>query len=388
MTLRQIWGRIIGRSEQEPPELRRLFYGSIVFILVGIAMAVGFALINGLWTFPGRPCGVGWLGCQRQLSELDAHGEKVKGQIEVANKRKVFFEGSLSDSTPVKNPYYSVARIRILEEEEQLKKLNAQARWYQVQSLKDSLWLLGGIFFIPVLVSFVMGRLMLLHGTRCIGGGPDRWKAGYLIFAGLGAGSIIVQEIRTSVLAHGDKIWFGWMSFCISPGAWLSMWLTYIGLGMAVAYPLCIIWSYSRAKRKPKSLDAQDPDGSWGVGKYVLFLQTWALVTFIFAITVTVIYMGVSATAGRVSVGSSLPAALLVACAVAVGWRLVWSGIGIRLEYLRQLKLAGRTWSELQAQKLAPDPTTGFLGDSWWKLPTTVLGALTAIWAVAQLGMR
>jgi hypothetical protein len=54
--------------------------------------------------------------------------------------------------------------------------------------------------------------------------------------------------------------------------------------------------------------------------------------------------------------------ALLAAIAAVVGCRLLWNGIGVRI--------------------------IGFLGDTWWKLPATIFGALTAMWALTQLLLR
>jgi len=382
------WQWLMFRNAGEPHPLRRLFWLGFALILVGNAVAIGFALRNRLWEFKDPPPGVTWYRCKCQLDERRKNDKKLQRQICVANARKEYFEASLSDSNP-SNPYFSAARTRILEEEEVLKKLNDQAKWYQVQSLKDSVWLLAGIFLIPVLLSFCAGRLILIHGARCTGDdGPDRWKAAYFVFTALGASSIIGREIFTSALPVGDRIWFRWNSFCICPAAWFSMWLTFIGIGMVVAYPLCIVWCYSRTNWRPKFLDCQAPDGCWGVGSYVLFLQTWALTIFILVITGSVLYIDISATWGRFTIAYAVPPAILAACTVVVGLRLVWNGIGIRLEYQKQLESLGTTWAEIQALKPPPDPTIGFLGDTWWKLPATIFGALTAMWALTQLLLR
>jgi hypothetical protein len=307
----------------------------------------------------------------------------------VANARKEFFAASLSQSDPSQNPYFAAARARVSEEEELLKKLNAQAELYPVKSLKDSLWILAGVFLTPVFLSFCAGRLMLLHGARCfVEAGPVRWKTAYWVFTGVGAASIILPSVLASALVHGGTILFDWESICICRGAWLSMWLAFIGLGLAVAYPSCIIWCYSRADTRPKSLHLQAPDGCWGVGRYVLFLQTWTLAIFIFVITGSVLYIDISATAGRFTIAYTAPVAVLAACAAVVGWRLVWNGIAIRLEYQKSLLKLGKTWGQIQEQKPPPDPTNSFLGDTWWKLPATIFGALTALWALTQLLLR
>jgi hypothetical protein len=380
-----LWEKLAARNADEPPQLRHLFYASLILILAGNALAFAFALMNGLWAFEKAPQGVTWLRCCSQLKERSKNEKRLQAQIAVANKRKDTFEKSL-DPNPSNDSYFSIARAGVLEEEEALKKLNAQARWYQVQSLHDSLWMIAGIFLVPVLLSFCAGRLMLIHGARSVGGGgPGRWRTAYWVFTGLGAGSIILREIVTSALAGGDKIWFGWMSFCICPGAWFSMWLTFIGLGMVVAYPSCIIWCFSRTDRRPATLDAQATDGCWGVGNYVLFLQTWSLAIFIFVITGSVLYIDISATAGRFAIAYAAPPMLLAVCAAVVGSRLVWNGIGIRLSYQNQLESLGRKWPDIQAQKPPPDPTIGFLGDNWWKLPATIFAALTALWTLTQL---
>lgn len=383
------WKKLMARNAGEPPALRRLFYWSFACILVGNVVAICVALANGLWTFTDAPRGVSWFRCECQLRDRAQNDAKVQDQIRVAKARKEFFEASLSQSDPSQNPYFAAARARMSEEEEALKKLNAQAELYPVKSLKDSLWILAGVFLTPVILSFCAGRLMLIHGARCFGAdGPVRWKTAYWVFTGVGAGSIILPPVLASALAHGGTILFDWESICICPGAWFSMWLAFIGLGMAVAYPSCIIWCYSRADKMPAPLDPQAPDGCWGAGKYVLFLQTWALAIFIFVIAGSVLYIDISATAGRFTIAYTAPVAVLAACAAVVGSRLVWNGIAIRLEYQKSLLKLGKTWGEIQAQKPPPDPTIGFLGDTWWKLPATVFGALTAMWALTQLLLR
>jgi hypothetical protein len=383
------WKTLTARNAGEPRSLRWLFHASFGFIAVGSGLAICFAVANGLWAFTDAPHGVSWFHCQCQLKERGENDAKVQDQIRVAKARKEFFEASLSQPDPSQNPYFLIARTRLLEEEEAIGKLKAQATWYRVQSLRDSLWLLVGSFLVPVLLSFLAGRLMLIHGARCFGGaGPVRWKTAYFAFTGLGAGSIILREIFAGALAHGDRVWFSWMSFCICPGAWFSMWLAFIGLGLAVAYPCCVIWCYSRADTRPKSFHLQAPDGCWGVGRYVLFLQTWTVAIFVFVITGSVLYIDITAASGRFSIAYAGPPALLAAIAAVVGWRLLWNGIAVRLGYQRSLRSLGNTWGEIQAQKPPPDPTIGFLGDTWWKLPATIFGAFAALWALTQLLLR
>ena len=340
---------------------------------------------KGLWDFKKPPQGIDWLNCKCQLDERRTNDAAIQTQMCASQKRKKIFEGALRDTI---NPYFSTARKGLLEEEEVVKKLQQEAELYRVHSFKESRMLIFWNFFVPFLLSFVAGRLMLIHYARSIGVGEIvKWKTTYTVFSILGASSIILTQVVTSVFSIHGPIWFGWMSFCISPWAWFSMWLSFIGLGMAVAYPSTIIWCYSRSCMRPKSLDFQSPYGSCGVGSYVLFLQTWSVLIFIFVILGSVVYIDIDSIAGRFSFWYAVPPALLMACAFLVGSRLVWNGVCIRLEYQKQLISLGRT-RDIQALKLPPDPTIGFLGDNWWKLPATIIGAFTVMWTIAQILLR
>ena len=133
--------------------------------------------------------------------------------------------------------------------------------------------------------------------------------------------------------------------------------LTYIGLGMAVAYPATIIWCYSSAERRPAMLDAQACDGAWGVSGYVLFLQAWSVAIFLF-VAGAAAYLKIIATSGRFVRADAV--AVLAALALVVGMRLVWNGMEIRLEYQRQLAKLGTTWGEIQAAKPPADRRAAF----------------------------
>jgi len=278
------WGKVSGIEGREPEELRGRFYASILVIAVGIVLGGTVALRNGLWSFKSAPEGMQQLGCRCQLAERSRNETRVLGEIALAKHRKAVFAKALPESEAVRNSHFADARARMVEEAALIEKGEAQLTWYQVRSLRDSLWLLAGIFLAPLLLSFGAGRLMLWHGAQAVGGGRLKgWKSPYVVIAAAGAASIIGRELFMNTLAQGDQIRFTWMSFCISPGAWLSMCLTYIGLGMAVAYPASIIWCYCSAERRPV-MDAQACDGAWGVGGYVLFLQAWSVAIFLFVI--------------------------------------------------------------------------------------------------------
>jgi hypothetical protein len=209
------------------------------------------------------------------------------------------------------------------------------------------------------------------------------WRRPYCAWSAVLAAVFFGREIWTTVLTV-HKSWFSWGSFCICTPAWRLTFVISAGVALMVGCPATVIWCFSRSRCHPKSLNYNAPDGAWGVGDYVLFLQTWAVTILVVVLLGIVIWLDLTVTGSGFSPPYLLPIGVLAGSALWIGARLIWNAIQIRLQYRSQLRELGKTWTEIQEKRPPADPTINFLGEHWWKLPATVVGALTALWAITN----
>jgi len=131
-------------------------------------------------------------------------------------------------------------------------------------------------------------------------------------------------------------------------------------------------------------MDVNAKDGAWGVGGYVLFLQTWSIVILVFLLLPTVLWLKIVGNSGRLSLAYLATGTVLFLLAFVLEGRLIWNAIRIRLHYHEEVKKLGTTWSSIQAQDPPGDPTKSLLGEQWWNLPATIFGTLAVLWALVQ----
>jgi len=371
----------LGRHPAEPVLLHRLCCIGVGLSLLGVGLAGVAAAGKGLWDFTDSPPGETVFRCKCQLDKRKARLRNLEGDILVSKRRLQALRESLADPL---GPSFGIARQAATDEEKVLKALQLAADGLQVQTLKKALPGLLVSLLLTLAFSVVAGRLMLVHGTHSVGAKSlTNWGVPFVAWSTLFFVIFVVREILTSVLPI-EKSWFGWASFCICSEAWFLNLIILAGVGLVIGHPATLIWCFSQQSCLPAKLDLDAPDGSCGVGDYVLFVQTWALSILIFLLLGIIGWIDLTFSTEHFSAAYALPPAMLTLAALVVASRLTWNAVCIRLQYQRLVRSLAPTWSQIQKNKPVADPTNSFLGDQWWKLPATIIGALTALWAVAN----
>lgn len=366
----------------EPPLMHRYTIVGVLLAVAGFASAAGF----WLWIYHKQPAT--WnkgTRCACQLRKRDENRLENDRQLKNSRERTNAFQQALQDQT---SPSFAMAREQIQKEKEISSKLDETASALQIESLGHFSFGLLALLIPTITLSLMAGRLMIAHAHsayvwRDEAAKLTNWRRPYWLFVVLPLVVNEGREIKTSVLDI-DKSWFGWSSFCVCPVAWLLLGVMALGVFMVVAYPASIMWCLSKSSRCPSKLDVNANDGAWGVGSYVLFLQTWSIVILVFLLFPAVIWLRIVGNGGRLSLAYLATGSVLFFLAFVLEGRLIWNAIRVRLLYYEQLRRMGSTWSEIQAQDPPGDPTTAFLGEKWWSLPATIFGALAVLWALVQ----
>ena len=121
------------------------------------------------------------------------------------------------------------------------------------------------------------------------------------------------------------------------------------------------------------------------MGPYVGFLHLWTMLSFGFLWIPLVAWLRF-AEQGQVSFNSAylLPALVGFVLIATLVFRLVRNAFMLQHRYRAAVRALGDTYGQVLDTKPAPDPTDAFIGENWWKLPTTFGGLLLALWAALE----
>jgi len=218
------------------------------------------------------------------------------------------------------------------------------------------------------------------------------WLCPYLILAGFLILWTLIEQTWTSIL-DTDKMWFGWDSFCVNPGAYVLMRLSMSADQFAFTCPLALFFLLSGKRYVPK-IKLLDPGGRCGVGEYISFLQKWTFLGLIAGIVPIVIWLHeITRSHARFEAAYLITPVSSLAVIAFLIFRAVKNAYLLRSDYERvRAKVMGKSWSGEKAKNLPPDPTLEFLGDRFWKLPGVVVVVITAAYvaldALDFLGVR
>lgn len=370
----------------EPRGLYQLFQIGVFLILIGglSTMLVGFR--QGLWDFSGTPKFRNSRRCQAQLENRQFREAELNKRHEISKVRLDELEKALTEPH---NPAYIGARAAISIEENVKAIIERDQKALKVETVRDFLphFLVG--FLLVILFALMAARFAGRQGLAAFGawsrsGGLENWRKPYWSWVVLVFCTHTAREISTSILETENKSWFGWSSFCVSSDAWTLNLVPALGVAMLVAYPATILWHFGRSSNRPIRLDRGHQDGQWGVGSYVLFLQTWAILSLAFLLLPGALWLRAFLDDPRFSPAYLLPSIFLFASVLVISGRMIRNAIVIRRTYLDELKKLGTTWQEIQDKKPPPDPTINFLGEHWWKLPTVIAGMFALLWLIVE----
>jgi hypothetical protein len=339
------------------------------------SLAARFALVEHGWDKePKIRCEL--LNCREQKEFWIEYSNELKENSETAKEKIEILKQSRKDP---KDKNYNKPWSWFETEIEQLKKIIKKSESHQIYSLKQTFPLVLALIILTLLSFLFVGRLIVLHAKSISLNGVDSWTPPHIFFGFLIAIFMSLAEVFTSVLAT-EKTWFGWDSFCVTQYAFVIKCITFFSYGLVAATPFTILWCLSRKINIPNP-DSSAPDGKFGAGRYVEFLQTWTLWLILAPSALGIIWIRYV-----VEMESQFsPARLLHATGVGVlitliVIRLIRNAIILRFrcnEAFQRIKHKPK-------DKLPADPTIAFIGTTWWKLPATVSAALASIWVLLE----
>lgn len=380
--LRSLYRRPAG----EPRGLYRFFCVGILLIVVGGISTVMFGVRKQLWEFEGTPTVRESDRCKEQFADRKEREGKADERLKISEQRVVKLTESLKDASVSS---FTDAPSALAFEKKLQPLLKRELDSLKVETIRGFLPHFIAGLLLAILISLTVARLAARQAYTALGGWARiaksaDWLLPYWFWVALIFGTHLSREVLTSILQTTDKSWFAWSSFCVSSGSWTLMLVPALGVAMVVAYPATILWHFSRASNPPLRLNKNDKDGQWGVGSYVLFLQTWAILSLAFVLLPGALWLRGFLNDPRFSGVYVLPGSILFVAILVISGRMILRAISIRRSYQIELGKLGETWQEIQDQKPPPDPTINFLGEHWWKLPSLIVGMFALLWLIVQ----
>lgn len=377
--------RCLRAHPTEPVPLRRLVNVGVALVILGFLAAILVGVRQDLWDFETymEEMESQTLCCSAQHDRRRERLQERLGTLDSSTQRLDLLEGALLNPA---SPHFALAREKLAEEQEYNRILTARIERLEVEPLtRDFVVTATLVTLVVLLAAFAAARLMIQHASdpnlpriKIVRSDCPYWTFVAILFL-----TFLAREIWTSVVVV-EKSWFGWNSFCVSNAAWVLTQVMFLGFAMVIAYPSSVLWHLSRAAHRPPKLCRKHTDGAWGVKKYVLFLQTWAILALVFFFAPTLLALRIYAASPDVSFLYTAPSIVYSAVAAVVVCRLIMNAVMIRKEYINEVCRLGKTWQEIQLKKPPADPTINFLGAHWWKLPATILGATGLLWAAIE----
>ena len=378
--------QLLSVPETEPRGLLRLYLGGVLITVFGGLIVVSVGVYQGLWKFEENdPSFEAWGICRLQNHNRLTRIEEIEARRSTSQNRLDELNKALTEPT---NPAFVEARTAIEAERIVYQDILREREAARIQTLTSFLpqFILG--LLLAVLFSLIAARLASRQGSKAVVEWREKakhvnWRLTYSLWVGIIFITHTAREVYTSILSE-DKSWFGWSSFCVSSEAWSLMHLPSLGVAMVVAYPATILWNFGSRRILPPDLSLGDKDGQWGVGRYVLFLQTWSFLSLVFLLLPGGLWLRALLHEPRFTSIYLLPSALLSASVLIIVGRMIRNAIAIRKMYQVELRGLGDTWQQIQEKKPPPDPTTTFLGEHWWKLPAVISGIFALSWLVVE----
>ena len=322
----------------EPKMLHHFFHFGVLLVILGFFAAILVGAAQGLWAFKTFKEGMESKSfcCPKQHDFRRTQLQVLEEGNKRISNRLTSLQIALVHPA---SPHFVFAREKIIEEREELRKLEEREKRLKVEPLTSRfIFIALFVTLIVIFAAYGAARLMIHHASKSVLSGRriTRWRWPYWTFVVILFIVFLAREVSTSVIAI-DKSWFGWNSFCVSNAAWLLTQVMFLGFAMVIAYPASVLWYLSRPAHRPPMLNPNHPDGAWGVRRYVLFLQTWAILTIVFFLAPTLLALRIYAASPDVSFLYTVPSIVYSAVlAVTVG-RLIWNAVRIRQAYYNAL---------------------------------------------------
>ncbi len=305
--------------------------------------------------------------------------------VNATDARIAHIESNITNSL---HPYFNEALTLLDNEKRRNLHFKKLLKKHKVKSIAEYYWPLT-IFYLAIIVTCFFGDRAIVrtwYHARHEYQEPFRCGILYWLITILISTLLIAIYFYTSA-CQTNKTFIAPPSFYINPYSWSLERGAGLGLAMIIAIPMTRLWKLTRRDLVPKSseLNLSAPDGKCGVGNYILFLQIWCIVPLAGVLTSCIIQF-------RLFYYSQdgfdpfylAPSALGLITILIYNVRLAHKAIVVRLRYEQCIAKQYPTFDSLLDAKIAPDPTRDFIGETWWKLPTSIFGSLGAAWAVLE----
>ncbi len=377
------WWNPFAPQRGEPRDLSRIVVRATLASIALIALATWVSMRSYSDKAPiATDC-----GCDRQAASLERRKKETDDAIAVANLRVAAFAVDRQD--PTSSRFVDAPQLLAAEKARVESLVKTKAHLDAPVSTTET-WGLVAIMLASVAIVALAGRLFLHHAAkvvprrrRRVALRPERWRRFLALVTLPSWGYFVLRNVITSV-GLGDKASFGPTSFCISHVGFVLSMLAGLPFLVALNAPVATALCLSNASIRP-AVRITEPTRVRAIARYVLFLQTWTVLTLAVttAIAVPSIHYALATTSpneSRIETILDVTTGFggLFAVVVLIG-RFVRNAAAVRLAYQEQVA----RWT---AKSRPPkDPTIDFLGERWWSLPSVLVGMIGVVWTALEL---
>lgn len=369
---------------EAPSYLRRLFFAALALVLVGLAGGwiswLGNMETPERWQppapLPSRP----W-ACEGQLKDRWSRLAESKRQLAVSWERTEELEQVAVDFAA---PAFLNARVE-LDREEAFRSSARKKEMGLDFDVGAEVPASGVLLYLGLLgLLWLVARDVMRSPSGAFSGDPLSRRLGWpiaiatlVVFA-----PALLAEILVSVL-NQKKSWFGWDSFCVSPGSFAFTKVALLGVDLGAGVVLAIFWALlDPAHRPPIRID--DATARRRMALYVDFLRKWSFWGVVVVAMVLIGWLQLATSAVNPSGFERSYVFAVIGGILAPGYllsRIVGNVHGLQREYAEQV--VGR-----DPTQVPPDPTARLYGDGGWKLPAAAAAVLSgALYVLDKLGI-
>ena len=341
----------------------------------GVFTAIGMATVQRAFAVRNS-CETG----RTKLTQLAA-------KREASSMRESRFRQALNSPGDI---HFAIARVELERELRIQTQLKGEVRGLRSSSISRALrWELPFVVAVLGITRFI-GQSMFNEANNVFTDTTiESWVVPFCTFVTIFFSCHCAEQFITSVY-DVHKTWFYWSSFCVSPLVFLVKKLAVLGVHFSTAFALTIAYCTTRSKHLPTALDFDDITGHCGVGPLVTFLEKWSSLGLLLGLLPLLVILNAAAVnQDDFDITYALTPSVELCVIVFLIYRLITNARLIRHRYTSQVSQAGASYAEIRAMELPADPTLGFLGTHWWKLPAAVSAVVAIAMYVADwLGIR
>ena len=350
-----------------------------------IGLAIFFACVGAAVYLNQISCD--WQYCKDQLTRQCSNLQQANQELEQAKLRLSGLKDILTDKN---NPGFLTVRQEIKNEQQVIGRLQSRIRGLKIRPLTAYNLVFGlGWNLVPFILGMGVAYWLLNNFAWMVqqeDGKPQLsgWQKPFTIIVALLFVTFCLQGVITGIVDFEKKAWFGAFSFSYAPWSFVFLNLMTLGVSMAFSVPVTFFYCASDKAYLPK-VDLHNPRGDCGVGEYLSTAEHRTLVGSVTTFVPVVLWIrSITGMSGDISPGHLLTPLLIVLGALYLLVRQILCVVEIRKQYYQKVAALGKDWETVASIKVPPDPTLGFIGKEWWRLPTVVYPVVGGVWFFAE----